>query len=78
MYNGARYIPERIYVAHFDKAPKIKQIYQPIAWPESQEYLEWEHTAKKKFVRCEYINPADTELGLGSNALWVPQSLIKK
>ncbi len=76
--NGARYIPENIYIAHFDKKPKAKQMYLPIGWPESQLCLEWEHTDPEKFARCEYINPADTVLGLGSNALFVPRSLIKK
>ncbi|MFI3293849.1 MAG: hypothetical protein SNI70_10080 [Rikenellaceae bacterium] len=76
--NGARYIPEHLYIAHFDKNPKAKQIYLPIGWPESQIYLEWEHTAPKKFARCEYINPADTVLDLGNDALFVPNSLIKR
>ncbi|MFI3294349.1 MAG: hypothetical protein SNI70_12650 [Rikenellaceae bacterium] len=76
--NGARYIPEHIYIAHFDKKPKAKQIYLPIVWPQSQLCLEWEHTNPAKFAKCEYINPADTVLDLGSNALFVPQSLIKK
>ncbi|MFR9546014.1 MAG: hypothetical protein SNJ29_10610 [Rikenellaceae bacterium] len=76
--NGARYIPEHIYIAHFDNRPKAKQTFRPIGWPESQSYLEWEHTNPAKFARCEYINPADTVLDLGSNALFVPQLLIKK
>lgn len=75
--NGARYIPEHLYIAHFDKKPKAKQIYIPIGWPESQAYLEWEHTDPDKFTRCEYINPADTVLELGCNALFVPNLLIK-
>lgn len=75
--NGARYVPEHIYIAHFENEPKKKQVYMPIGWPESQIYLEWEHTDSKKFAKCEYINPADTVLKLGSNALFVPLSLIK-
>ncbi|MFR9543780.1 MAG: hypothetical protein SNJ29_15265 [Rikenellaceae bacterium] len=75
--NGARYVPEHIYIAHFDREPKEKQIYLPIGWPESQIYLDWEHTDSGKFIQCEYINPADTMLELGNNALFVPKSLIK-
>ncbi|MFR9592460.1 MAG: hypothetical protein SNG27_08710, partial [Rikenellaceae bacterium] len=75
--NGARYVPEHLYIAHFDKEPEDKQIYLPIGWPESHAYLEWEHTDPDKFTRCEYINPADPVLELGCNALFVPNSLIE-
>ena len=75
---NARYIPEHIYTAHFDKAPKAKQIFIPIGFPESQVYIDWEHTAPAKFARCTYINPAYRVLNLGDNALLVPKSLIKK
>ncbi len=73
--NTARYVPEHIYIAHFDSKPKAKHIFLPIGWPESQSYQEWEHTEPKKFERCEYINPADTVLGLGCNAMFIPNSL---
>ena len=71
--NGAKYIPEHLYIAHFDKKPKKIQIYEPIEWPESQEMMEWEHTAPKKFAQCELINPAS---GFDGNAYFVPLKLI--
>ena len=76
--NGAMYVPEHIYTSHFDKRPQARQIFIPLAPPESQIYLDWEHTAPSKFARCAYINPADTVLNLGDNALLVPKSLLKK
>lgn len=75
--NGARYVPEHIYKAHFDVEPEAKQVYMPIGWPESQIYLEWQHTEPEMFEKCEYINPADTVLNLGNDALFVPLTLIK-
>lgn len=72
--NGARYVPEHIYIAHFDKQPKKKQIYKPVEWPESQEVMEWERNAPKKFAQCEFINPASE---YGSNAYFVPLKLLK-
>ena len=75
---NAKYIPEHISTAHFDRQPKAKQIFIPVGLPESLHYIEWQRTAPSKFAKCTYINPADTVLNLGDNALLVPKSLIKK
>ncbi len=72
--NGAMYVPEHVYTAHCDNEPNPLKIYIPVCWPDSQKYLDWEHSNPDKFERCELINAIEE---FDSNAIWVPKSLIK-
>lgn len=72
--NGARYVPEHIYIAHFGKEPKKRSIYEPVCWPESQECFDWQDSKPKKYEQCE---PISSTLDFDAMAIWVPQSLIK-
>ena len=73
--NGARYVPEHIYIGHFGKEPAKAKLYQPIEWPESQQYFE---LPKSKLDKCEFIESGEAFDDFGSQAIWVPLSLTKK
>lgn len=75
--NGAMYVPENFFKAHENKEPHNSRIYIPVHWPESQQYFELQHTSKKKFDLCEPIEHGKAFEELGSQAIWVPLSLIQ-
>ena len=72
--NGARYVPEHIYIAHFDKKPKKRSVYEAVCWPEAQACFDWQESNPKKYEQCE---PISSTLDFDAMAIWGPQSLIK-
>ena len=75
--NGAMYVPENFFKAHENKEPHNSRVYIPVQWPESQQYFELQHTSKKKFDLCEPIEHGKAFAEFGSQAIWVPLSLIQ-
>lgn len=79
--NGARYIPEHIYKAHFNKVPAEDHFFMPIQWPNSQVYfeLEDENADEDVFELCEPIIADDEALAdFGDSSIWVPLYLINE
>lgn len=75
--NGAMYVPEHLYRAHFGKEPKADTLYRPVQWPESQTYFEIE--PESTAALCEPIEADAKSLeDFGSSSIWVPLCLIKK
>lgn len=75
--NGARYIPEHLYRAHFGKEPQTNNLYRPVQWPESQTYFEIE--SESAAALCEPIKADVKSLeDFGSSSIWVPLCLIEK
>ncbi|MDR2913622.1 MAG: hypothetical protein LBV74_02120 [Tannerella sp.] len=68
--NGARYIPEYEYIKKFKRHPKPEQLYSPVSWPDSQEYLD--------HPLCEAIIADEKALkDFGSASLWMPHKLYQ-
>lgn len=76
--NGAMYVPEHFYKAHTGTEPGAKKLFIPVTWPESQEYLELQHTSESTYELCEFIEHGKAFDDFGSQAIWVPFSLINK
>lgn len=76
--NGARYVPEHLYEAHLEKDPNPKKLMKPICWPESQLYLDLEHSSPSKFEQCELVHGCEQIEEFGDNAIWVPLSIISQ
>lgn len=75
--NGARYVPEHLYRAHFGKEPQANSLYRPVQWPESQIYFEIE--PESTAALCEPIEADAKSLeDFGSSSIWVPLCLIEK
>lgn len=75
--NGAMYVPEHIYRAHFGREPQANSLYRPIQWPESQIYFEIE--PESTAALCEPIEADAKALeDFGSSSIWVPLCLIEK
>jgi hypothetical protein len=69
--NGASYVPEYEYIRHFKKSPTTKNIFTPLPWPESQNFL---HHSDK---RCEVVMADEKALkDFGGSAVWVPVELL--
>jgi hypothetical protein len=73
--NGARYVPEEAYIEHFGYEPQPNSYFQPVRWPQSQEFMG--NNDDSIAALCEPIiadekAPAD----FGSAAIWVPLCLI--
>lgn len=69
--SGAKYVPEHIYIAHFDKEPSESTIFRLVQWPESQKYFEL--GPESIAALCEPIE-YDTKLmqDVIMPAIWVP------
>lgn len=76
--NGAMYVPEHFYIAHENKEPNPENIYIPVTWPDSQEYMELQYESESDFERCELIEHGKAFSEFGSQAIWVPEKLIVK
>lgn len=75
--NGAMYVPEHLYRAHFGKEPQANSLYRPVQWPESQIYFEIE--PESTAALCEPIEADAKSLeDFGSSSIWVPLCLIEK
>lgn len=75
--NGAMYVPEHLYRAHFGKDPQANSVYRAVQWPESQIYFEIE--PESTAALCEPIEADAKSLeDFGSSSIWVPLCLIKK
>lgn len=75
--NGARYVPEHLYRAHFGKDPQANNLYRPVQWPESQTYFEIR--SESAAALCEPIEADAKSLeDFGSSSIWVPLRLIEK
>ncbi len=71
--NGAMYVPEYEYTQHFMKDPVPGNLFRPVMWPDSQDFLE--HPDE----RCEVILADEQSLAdFGSSAVWVPVGLLNK
>ena len=73
--NGARYVSEEEYTKHFQCEPQPNSYFQPVMWPESQEYLfdDDEQIAGL----CEPVTADEKALAdFGSSSIWVPLCLI--
>lgn len=73
----AMYIPEHLYIAHFEKDPNPDKLMIPVRHPESQQYLELEHSSPSEFKQCERIQESEEIEAFGKDAIWVPLSIIK-
>jgi len=72
--NGARYVSEYEYILQFQKSPDLNSYYQPIAWPDSQQYMDLPDNQREL---CEDIVADEKALeGFGSSAMWVPLCLL--
>jgi hypothetical protein len=70
--NGARYVPIMEYVKRRMKYPAARLIFEPLRWPESQNYLD--HPDK----RCEVVMADEKALAdFGSSAVWVPVEVLE-
>lgn len=76
--NGAMYVPEHFYTAHTSTEPDANKLFIPVTWPESQEYFELKYEKKSIFQLCEPIEHGKAFDDFGSQAIWVPLSLINK
>lgn len=77
--NGARYVPEHLYKAHFEKDADANALFAPVRWPDSQSYFELEETDEATFELCEPIIADDKALlDFDSSAIWVPVNQINK
>jgi hypothetical protein len=63
--NGACYVPEYDYIKHYRKRPSKEKYFNPVSWPESQEYMD--------NPECEAIIADEKGLeDFGPCAYWVP------
>lgn len=73
--NGARYVPEYEYIAHFKKNPPTNAYFKPVQWPESQPYLFPDEPDDATGAVDTLNEPIDDEKGradFGEQAVWVP------
>lgn len=75
--DSARYVPEHFYKAYFEEDPKPSKLMVLVHYPESQQYLELEHSSPSEFKQCELIQGSKQIKECGENAIWVPLSIIK-
>ena len=73
--NGARYVPEHWYIAHFDKEPQKNRLMKPLKWPNSQIYFELKPESVADL--CEPIEYGNAFIDFGGMSIWVPLCLIK-
>jgi len=73
--NGARYVTEYDYIAHFKKEPPANSYFRPVCWPDSQKYLE---LPDDTLTLCENINDEEGLGAFGPSAIWVPECLINE
>lgn len=73
--NGARYVPEYEYILQFQKSPEPNAYFQPVMWPDSQEYFELPDNLREL---CENIETGQAFEDFGSGAIWVPLCLMTK
>lgn len=75
--NGAMYVPEYDYVAHFKKQPEPDRCFMLLRWPESQPYL----FPDKPDDSLDSLNePIKDDCGIedfGENAVWVSLCNLK-
>lgn len=68
--NGACYVPEYDYIKHYRKRPSKEKYFNPVSWPESQEYMD--------NPECEAIIADEKGLeDFGSSTYWVPLTIIQ-
>lgn len=71
--NGARYVPEHIYKAHFGREPHVHSLFEPIQWPDSQKFFDLKAENESIFELCEPIDADfDALRDFGDTAIWVP------
>lgn len=76
--NGARYVPEHLYKAHFEREADANTLFITVGWPDSQRYFELEEENKSVFELCEPIIADDKALNdFDSSSIWVPLCAIK-
>lgn len=75
--NGARYVPEHIYIGHFGKEPVVNSLYKPVQWPESQQYFELQEEDESLFELCEPIEHDKAFFDFEGQSIWVPLCIIK-
>ena len=76
--NGAMYVPEHFYTAHTGTEPDTNKLVIPVTWPDSQEYFELQYENEAQYELCEPIEHGKAFDDFGSQAIWVPLSLIDK
>jgi hypothetical protein len=75
--NGARYVPEEAYIEHFGHEPQPDSYFQPVRWPQSQEFFGNDDDSIAAL--CEPIVADEKALSdFGSSAIWAPLCLINQ
>jgi hypothetical protein len=75
--NGARYVSETEYIRHFGSEPQPSTCFQPVKWPQSQEFLGSGDDSITAL--CEPVVADEKALAdFGSSAIWVPLCLINE
>lgn len=75
--NGARYVSEYDYIAHFKKPPAPNWHFKPLRWPESQPHLFPDKPDESVDALCEPIGDEKGIADFGEQAVWVPLCNIK-
>lgn len=76
--NGARYVSEYDYIAHFKKQPESDRYFKPLGWPESQLYLFQDESNDDLYSLNEPIQDENGIEDFGENAVWVPLCNLKQ
>lgn len=74
---NARYVPEHLYVAHFEREPRPSVLRTPIKMPEAQRYRELKQKGHMKYKQCEDIIGGRETVEFGEGSIWVPTLTIK-
>lgn len=75
--NGARYVSEYDYIAHFQTDPAENTFYKPLRWPYSQPYLFPDEPNESIDALNEPINDKKGIEDFGGQAVWVPLCNLK-